>query len=69
MALRPASVRYRAIGEYPSPWRRCLRMKFAKKILAGMAGTALMSVLMGLVFLSSGTGHDNAITDPLENKD
>jgi len=29
----------------------------------------LMSVLMGLVFLSSGTGHDDAIIDPLEDKD
>jgi hypothetical protein len=25
----------------------------------------LMSALMGLVFLSHGTGHDNAIADPL----
>jgi len=29
----------------------------------------LMSVLMGLVFLSSGTGHDDAIIDPLEDED
>lgn len=28
----------------------------------------LMSALMGLVFLSSGTGHDNAIIDPLEDE-
>jgi len=27
----------------------------------------LMSALMGLVFLSSGTGHDDAIIDPLED--
>jgi hypothetical protein len=27
----------------------------------------LMSALMGLVFLSSGTGHDAAIDDPLED--
>lgn len=27
----------------------------------------LMSALMGLVFLSSGTGHDEAIIDPLED--
>jgi hypothetical protein len=29
----------------------------------------LMSALMGLVFLSSGTGHDEAIVDPLEEDD
>lgn len=29
----------------------------------------LMAALMGLVFLSSGTGHDEAIEDPLENED
>lgn len=28
----------------------------------------LMSALMGLVFLSSGTGHDDAIIDPLEEE-
>jgi RsiW-degrading membrane proteinase PrsW (M82 family) len=28
----------------------------------------LMSALMGLVFLSSGTGHDDAIIDPLADK-
>jgi hypothetical protein len=28
----------------------------------------LMSVLMGLVFLSSGTGHDDSIIDPLEDE-
>ena len=28
----------------------------------------LMSALMGLVFLSSGTGHDEAIIDPLEEE-
>jgi len=27
-----------------------------------------MSALMGLVFLSSGTGHDDAIIDPLEEQ-
>lgn len=27
----------------------------------------LMSALMGLVFLSSGTGHDDSIIDPLED--
>ncbi len=26
----------------------------------------LMSALMGLVFLSAGTGHDDAIVDPLD---
>ena len=28
----------------------------------------LMSALMGLVFLSSATGHDDAIIDPLEDE-
>ena len=28
----------------------------------------LMSALMGLVFLSNGTGHDDAIIDPLEDE-
>ena len=28
------------------------------------AAMLLMSVLMGLVFLSSGTGHDDAVVDP-----
>lgn len=28
----------------------------------------LMAALMGLVFLSSGTGHDDAIIDPLEDE-
>lgn len=28
----------------------------------------LMSALMGLVFLSSGTGHDDAIVDPLNEE-
>ena len=29
----------------------------------------LMSALMGLVFLSSGTGHDEAVVDPLADED
>lgn len=29
----------------------------------------LMSALMGLVFLSSGTGHDDAVVDSLEDDD
>jgi uncharacterized membrane protein len=29
----------------------------------------LMSALMGLVFLSHGTGHDEAIIDPLEDEE
>jgi hypothetical protein len=29
----------------------------------------LMSTLMGLVFLSHGTGHDDAIIDPFEDED
>ena len=28
----------------------------------------LMAALMGLVFLSSGTGHDDSIADPLEDE-
>lgn len=28
----------------------------------------LMSALMGLVFLSAGTGHDDAIMDPLDDE-
>jgi hypothetical protein len=28
----------------------------------------LMSALMGLVFLSAGTGHDDAIIDPLDDE-
>ena len=28
----------------------------------------LMAALMGLVFLSSGTGHDESIVDPLEDE-
>jgi hypothetical protein len=35
----------------------------------GIGFTMLLgSALMGLVFLSSGTGHDEAITDPLEDE-
>ena len=29
----------------------------------------LTAALMGLVFLSSGTGHDESIVDPLDNRD
>lgn len=29
----------------------------------------LTSALMGLVFLSSGTGHDEAVAEPLEDED
>jgi hypothetical protein len=29
----------------------------------------LMSALMGLVFLSNGTGHDEAVIDPLKDED
>lgn len=36
----------------------------------GIGFTMLMaSALMGLVFLSSGTGHDEAIEDPLGDRD
>ena len=33
------------------------------------AAMMLMAALMGLVFLSSGTGHDEAIVDPLEDEE
>lgn len=33
------------------------------------ASVMLASALMGLVFLSSGSGHDDAIRDPLEDED
>jgi hypothetical protein len=36
----------------------------ATALMVGFA-MLLTSALMGLVFLSSGTGHDEAITDPL----
>jgi len=29
----------------------------------------LMAALMGLVFLSSGTGHDESVADPLNDED
>ena len=32
------------------------------------AAMMLTAALMGLVFLSSGTGHDESITDPLEDE-
>jgi Co/Zn/Cd efflux system component len=32
------------------------------------AAMMLTAALMGLVFLSSGTGHDESIVDPLENE-
>lgn len=32
------------------------------------ASMILMSALMGLVFLSNGTGHDQSVTDPLEDE-
>ena len=32
------------------------------------AAMMLMAALMGLVFLSSGSGHDEAIVDPLEDE-
>lgn len=31
------------------------------------AAMMLMAALMGLVFLSNGTGHDDSIEDPLED--
>lgn len=35
---------------------------------AVIASIMLMAALMGLVFLSSGTGHDEAIDDPFEDE-
>ncbi|MGN3974672.1 hypothetical protein [Tsuneonella sp. SYSU-LHT278] len=29
----------------------------------------LMSALMGLVFMSNGTGHDQSVVDPLDDRD
>jgi hypothetical protein len=34
-----------------------------------IASIMLMAALMGLVFLSSGSGHDEAIEDPFEEED
>jgi hypothetical protein len=34
-----------------------------------IASVMLMAALMGLVFLSSGTGHDESIDDPFEDED
>jgi hypothetical protein len=35
---------------------------------AVVASIMLMAALMGLVFLSSGTGHDEAVEDPFEDE-
>ncbi len=40
----------------------------ATALMVGFA-MLLTSALMGLVFLSSGTGHDEAIINPLEDED
>ena len=40
----------------------------ATALMVGFA-MLLMSGLMGLVFLSSGTGHDEAVVDPLADED
>ena len=40
----------------------------ATALMVGFA-MLLTSALMGLVFLSSGTGHDEAIADPLEDQE
>ncbi len=38
--------------------------------ILGVGGTMLLgTALMGLVFLSSGTGHDDAVVDPLDDPD
>lgn len=38
-------------------------------VALGVGGTMLLAgALMGLVFLSNGTGHDQSITDPLEDR-
>lgn len=52
----------RLIGEIP------IHMLIATS--AGVFISVLLaSALMGLVFLSSGSGHDDAIRDPLEGED
>ena len=38
-------------------------------VLGVGAAMLLMSVLMGLVFLSSGTGHDESVADPLNEQE
>jgi len=38
--------------------------------ILGVGGTMLLAAaLMGLVFLSSGTGHDDAVADPFDDAD
>lgn len=41
---------------------------FIAAFLGVISTMMLMSALMGLVFLSSGTGHDESIVDPLEDQ-
>ncbi|HTM96465.1 MAG TPA: hypothetical protein VL100_11710 [Croceibacterium sp.] len=47
-----------------------LSMHFYIALALGIAGAMLMtSALMGLVFLSSGTGHDEAVHDMRQEED
>lgn len=60
------------IGAVVALWRRnglvSVHMYIATALGVGL--TMLMaSGLMGLVFLSSGTGHDQSVIDPLDDED
>jgi len=52
-------------------WRQHALVSIHFFIATGLgigAAMMLMAALMGLVFLSSGTGHDESIADPLEDE-
>ena len=52
-------------------WRQQALVSIHFYIATGLgigAAMMLMAALMGLVFLSSGTGHDESIADPLEDE-
>ena len=52
-------------------WRQQALVSIHFYIATGLgigAAMMLMAALMGLVFLSSGTGHDASIADPLEDE-
>ena len=62
VVLLAMAVLYRAVG-FVSPH------VFIAAALGISVTMLLTSALMGLVFLSSGTGHDHAIENPLEDED
>lgn len=62
VVLLAIAVLYREIG-WVSP-----HFFIATALGIGFA-MLLMSALMGLVFLSAGTGHDESIENPLEDRD